>query len=208
MSYSVKEFGGCMFNPLVSEPMVTKYPRLLDIINPDWNTEHLDLLIRFMICVYDPKSPMVINERDLNQRKGLAAEIVGLNTSDEELITSIYSFTYDFGEKSAPLGEGFVDLVIRFLMRFIKSKEYAAIVIVENCFWESAKKLMEPITGKNSKEELEAVQKKSAIKDELDKDIFRLDKYHKAFFSDDTELEVKAKSKMTPEAMAKKLSNV
>ena len=62
---------------------------------------------------------------------------------------------------------------------------------------------MEPINGKDSKQELEAVQKKSAIKDELDKDIARLDKYYKAYFGDDEVLETRAKTKWTAEGMSK-----
>jgi len=193
MGYSEKEFSGCIFNPLAKTGMLDKYPRLNEIILPEWFDENLDSIIRFVICVYDPKSPLFVTERDLNYRKGVAAELSGFNMSNEEFLASIYACTHEY----------FVDFTMRFLMRFIKSKEFAAIVIVENCFWESAKKLMEPISGKNSKEELEAVQKKSAIKDELDKDIARLDKYYKSFFGDDNDLEVKAKTRMTPESIAK-----
>lgn len=205
MTYTEKHFANCMFNPLVQGTVIEKYPRLLEIIDPDWDKTHLDQIIRYTICVYDPKSPLVINERDLNYRKGLAAELAGFDLTDTEFTESIFDFSHDFGGKDTPTGAGIIDFVIKFLIRFIKSKEFAAICIVENCFWESAKKLMEPINGKNSKEELEAVQKKSAIKDELDKDIARLDKYQKAFFGDDEVLELKAKTRMTPEAMAKKI---
>jgi len=193
MTYSEKEFSGCIFNPLVSADMLVKYPRLNEIILPEWKDENLDSIIRFIICVYDPKSPLFLSERDLNYRKGVAANLCKFDTNNEELLNSIYTCSHEY----------FVELTMRFLIRFIKSKEFAAIVIVENCFWESAKKLMEPITGKNSKEELEAVQKKSAIKDELDKDILRLDKYYKSFFGDDEELETRAKTRMTPESIAK-----
>lgn len=207
MIYKEKHFANCIFNPLVDGAMVDKYPRLTEIIEPEWNTENIDQIIRYMICVYDPKSPLVINERDLNYRKGLAAELAGFDLNDTEFVDRIYNCSHDFSGTDVPSGKGIVDLIIKFLIRFIKSKEFAAICIVESCFWESAKKLMEPITGKNSKEELEAVQKKSAIKDELDKDIARLDRYMKAFFGDDIELETKAKTKMTPESMAKQISS-
>lgn len=197
MSYKAKDFNGCMFNPLSADKMITAYPRIAEIVLPEWQDENLDSVIRFIICVYDPKSPLFITERDLNYRKGISAEMCGFDMSDEELLTSIYACTHNY----------FVELLMRFLTRFIKSKEFAAIIIVENCFWESAKKLMEPITGKDSKQELEAVQKKSVIKDELDKDIARLDRYYKAYFGEDEVLEVKAKTKMTPEAMSRALKN-
>jgi hypothetical protein len=194
MSYAEKNFSGCVFNPLTKRKMLEAHPRLNEIISHEWlNETELDGLLRFMVMVYDPKSILVSTERDLNYRKSVAAELSGLNMNDEELMTSIYTFTHDF----------LAELVVRFLTRFVKSKEFAAIVIVENCFWESAKKLLEPISGKDSKAELEAVQKKSAIKDELDKDIARLDKYYKAFFGEDDDLEAKAKSRVTPESIAR-----
>lgn len=193
MSYSRKHFQGCMFNPLVEDYMIEAYPRLKEIILPEWSISEIDSLLRYIILVYDPKSALAVTERDLNYRKGVAAELAGFDMNDEAYLTSIYSCTHEF----------LAELIMRFLMRFIKNKEWAAIVIVENCFWESAKKLMEPISGKNSKEELEAVQKKSAIKDELDKDIARLDKYYKAFFGEDEDLLTKAKTRVTPESIAK-----
>lgn len=193
MAYKEADFSGCMFNPLCKEKMLVKYPRLGEIVLPEWKDKDTDNIIRFIICAYDPKSPLFITERDLNYRKGISADLSGFDMNDEEFLNSIYNCTHIY----------FVELVMRFLTRFIKSKEFAAIIIVENCFWESAKKLMEPISGKNSKEELEAVQKKSAIKDELDKDIARLDKYYKSFFGDDDSLEAKAKTRITPESVAK-----
>jgi len=191
--YSEKNFNGCAFNPLTKEKMIVTYPRLSEIILPEWQVPELDALLRYIICVYDPKSILVTTERDLNYRKGLAAELAGLDMNDDVFMTSIYTCTHDF----------LAELIVRFLMRFVKSKEWAAIVIVENCFWESAKKLMEPISGKNSKEELEAVQKKSAIKDELDKGILRLEKYYKSFFGEDDDLQARAKTRVTPESIAK-----
>jgi hypothetical protein len=199
MAYKKNDFNGCMFNPLTDgENMLSAYERLNEIVLPEWLDADTDSIIRFIICVYDPKSPLFLTERDLNYRKGIAAELSGFDMQDSELLNSVYTCTHSY----------FVELTMRFLTRFIKSKEFAAIVIVENCFWESCQKLMEPISGKNSKEELEAVQKKSVIKDELDKDILRLDRYYKAFYGEDLELETRAKSKMTPEAMAKRLQNV
>jgi len=209
MVYRESSFSNCMFNPLVKGKMLKEYPRLTEIISTDWNDNHIDELIRYIICVYDPKSPLAIQERDLNYRKGVAADLAGMDMDDKEFLQSVFSCSLSL--TSLPIeeilngksGDCISDLIMRFLMRFIKSKEWAAIVIVENCFWESAKKLMEPITGKDSKQELEAVQKKSAIKDELDKDIARLDKYYKSFFNEDDDLELMAKKRVTPESVAR-----
>lgn len=166
---------------------------LSEIILPEWSADgNLEGICRYMIMVYDPKSPLVQNEKDLNYRKGVAAELSGLNTEDDELMISIYTCTHDF----------VAEIITKYLIRFAKSKEWAAIVVFEHCFWESVKKLMEPITGKDSKAELESVQKKSAIKDEIDKDIKRLEVYYKTFFGEDDDLEKKAKRRVSPEMIA------
>jgi len=196
MAYKYDDFSACAFNPMAKEKMIVKYPRLYSLIeNETWDIkEHnIDALIRYIIAAYDPKSPLLINERDLNFRKTIAADIAGLPAKDEEYMDSVYSFSHPF----------LVDMLIKYFMRFSKSKEYAAIVVIENCFWESTKKLLEPIEGKSSKEQLDAVQKKSALKDELDKDIIRIDKLYKSFFGEDVELEKKGKLKITPEDIAK-----
>ncbi len=201
MEYKESDFTSCMFNPMVKKNMLDVYPRLIEATLPEWMDENIDGLIRYMIMVYDPKSPLFRNERDLNYRKGLAADLAKLNMS-EEIVNELTneSFIQTVYNSSHPY---LVDLIIKFLIRFIKSKEFAAIVIVESCFWESSKLLMEPIYGKDSKTQLEAVQKKSAIKDELDKDITRLNKYQNEFFGEDEQLETLAKGRMTPEKYAR-----
>lgn len=141
--------------------------------------------------VYDPQSPIVINERDLNIRKGAAAELAGFEVEDP-IIALIYNCKYEF----------LADLIISFLQRFIKSKEWAAICAFEGTFWESIKELMLPIEGKDSKQKLESVQKKNAIKESINLDIKTLDGLYKTFTGNDDDLLTKAKKRMTPEMIA------
>ena len=194
MSFKVSDFNSLQFNPLCSGKMLTEYPRLSEIVSPEWTDEaDLDKIIRYCILVYDPKSALVANEKDLNYRKGIAADISKLDVDNEEYIQSIYNLNHPIT----------IEFTIRFLIRFVKSKEWAAICALEASFWESIRKVLEPITGKNSKEELDSVQKKSTIKQEIDLDIKRLDTYYKIFFGEDSELENKAKGRVTPESIAK-----
>jgi len=194
MSFKVSDFNSLQFNPLCSGKMLTEYPRLSEIVSPEWTDEaDLDKIIRYCILVYDPKSALVANEKDLNYQKGIAADISKLDVDNEEYIQSIYNLNHSIT----------IEFTIRFLIRFVKSKEWAAICALEASFWESIRKVLEPITGKNSKEELDSVQKKSTIKQEIDLDIKRLDTYYKIFFGEDSELENKAKGRVTPESIAK-----
>jgi hypothetical protein len=191
--YQSKHFDQCVFNPLANGRMIEVYPKLAGIIELDWAADpDIDNILRYISALYDPKSPLLQDEKDLNYRMGIAAEIACFNMEDEELLRAIYTHTHNFSP----------ELITRFLMRFIRSKEWAAICAFEYAYWESLRKVMEPITGKNSKEELDAVQKKSAVKDEIEKDIRRLEMLYKAFFGGDELLEKKVKRRITPEEIA------
>ena len=186
-------FASCAFNPMCDGKMLSEYPRLSEIIDPDWTEEaNLDGLIRYCIMVYDPRSPLVLNERDLNHRKGVAAELAGMDMTDEEWLTSIYVHSHPF----------IVDLIVKYLIRYCKSKEYALICATEYKYWESIRRLMTPIADGKDRDALNAVQIKAAISEELDKDIARLDNYISKFFGEDTELIRKSKGKLSPELIS------
>lgn len=192
--YKASDMGAMQFNPLTKERMIDAYPKLLDIIETEYlQLPDIDGIIRFILLCYDPKSPLVANERDLNYRKGIAAELSKLNVDDEEYMQTVYTFEH----------EPCLNITIRFLIRFAKSKEWAAIAAYEYAFWESIKKVIEPISGKSSKEQLESVEKKSKIKDEIEKDIKRLQVFYSSFFGEDPDLELRSKSRVTPESIAK-----
>jgi len=193
MNYKEASFNACVFNPLVKGKLLSQYPRISEIIDPVWAVDpHLDNLLRYIILMYDVNSPLIKDEKDLNYRKGIAANIAGFDMEDQGFLDAVYSFTHPF----------LVELTIKFLIRFIKSKEFTAIVVVENCFWESVSKLMEPIKGTSSNEILQAVQKKAAIKTEIDNDMARLEKYYRSFYGEDEVLEEKGKRRITAESVA------
>lgn len=188
MIYKPTDFKNCQFNPLVDQPMVQAYPKLGEIIDPEWRDENLDAILRYMIIVYDPRSPLAINERDLNHRKGIAIDLAHI---DESLSECIINSTHEYGPA----------LIVRFLFRFVRTKEWAAICAFEAAFKESIIEVMKPITGKSSREILDAVQKKAAIKDEIEKDIKRLDALYRTFYGEDEELQ-KSKRRLSPEMIA------
>lgn len=195
--YSKKQFERCVFNPMVEGSILKAYPKLNEIVDPEWLDTNTDNLIKYVILVYDPGSYLINAEKDLNYRKGIAAELAGFDAimGDEELMNSIYNCTHEY----------IPELIVKYLVRFAKSKDWAALVVTEHCFWEATQHLMAPIKGEDSKKVLEAVQKKSALKDEIDKDIARIDKYQKAFFGNDDKMEevFKRKSFSSPERMLK-----
>jgi len=175
--------------------MTDNYPEIWEIISDDLRgSMDLDPILRYIIMVYDPKSPLVGNERDLNFRKGIAAELSGLNTSTEG-IEAIYSCTYP----------GIVELICKFLVRFVKSKEWAAICAYEYKFWEAIRLLMQPIASdKSDREQLDAANKKDVLSASIDEGLIKIEALYRAFFGEDEGLERRAKKRVSPELMAEK----
>ena len=194
--YTKKSFEGCLFNPMDAGAMLQTHPVISEIVLPEWADDpYLDKIIRYTIMVYDPKSPLVMGERDLNYRKGLAAELSGFDMADEEAVNLLYTCTYPF----------LVEYTVKYLMRFVKSKEWAAIAAYEYKFWEAIRLIMQPISSeKSDKEQLDAANKKDVLSISIDQGLQKLEVYYKTFFGDDDELERKAKRRMTPELMAEK----
>lgn len=190
MIYKATDFNNCQFNPLIDQAILDAYPKLREIVDPEWYDDHLDSIIRYMIIVYDPKSALINHERDLNYRKDIAINLAKI--TDEMVAADVFQLKHSYS----------LDLIIKYLMRFARSKEWAAICAFESSFWESIKEVCEPISGKSSKEKLESVQKKSAIKEEIERDIKRLDALYKVFFGEDDDLQAKSKKRLTPEMIA------
>lgn len=190
MIYKPSDFNTCQFNPLTEQTLLQAFPRLSEIIEPEWIDEDLDSVLRYMIMVYDPKSPLVFNERDLNHRKSIALEQAHIE--DAILSDALVNSTHKYSPA----------LIVKFLYRFVRSKEWAAICAFEAAFRESIIEVMKPITGKGSREVLDAVQKKAAIKDEIEKDLKRLDQLYRTFYGEDEELQNKNKRRLSPELMA------
>lgn len=177
--YTKKSFHACQFNPLCEGPILDEYPQLKMLFVR--TADNADSLLRYIIMVYDPKSPMVTGERDVNKRKELAAKMASLPDD----------FDYFF----------MPEIVTEYLKTFSRSKEWAAICALEFKFWESITKLMQPIKPGKDIEELQAVQKKATISEEIEKDIRRLESYYRTFYGED-EMLVKKAGRITPEGIA------
>lgn len=188
--YTDKRFGSMTFNPVGDERMLDKYPKLNDIVDEPWlEDEFLDQTLRYVILMYDPASPLVREETDATHRIPTAIEIAGID--NDPLIQALSGYDHPY----------LPDLAYNYLKRFGKSKEFAVLMAIEYKFWEAIKIVMTPITGDNSKQHLESVQKKQLVSDELDKDIKRLETYRREFFGDES-LAGLVKKRLTPESVA------
>lgn len=190
-NYQKKDFLNLRFNPLEETPIREAYPDLNDIIRPEILSEPLlDAMIRYVIMLCEPKSIVFLSESDLNKRKDLAAELAGL-PMDVNILDKIFS--YD--------NELVLELTIRYLTRFSKNKEFAALIAMEQVYWEEIKLLLKPINeSEKDNNVLAAIQKKSAIKNEIDSDLKRIGDYYSSFLGEDKDLIAK-KERVRPESI-------
>lgn len=203
MALTVRDTAGCIINPL-QKSLLDENPKLREYV-PDlpepvdeediqdpFEDSEIEAICRYVILMYDPQSPLIKLERDLNSRKYQAAQLSNLK-SDPEYLSKVYSCEHPL---VAPIAIGY----LRF---FAKSREYAAIVATEAKYWESITGIMTPVDGKSDKDRLQAIQVKSALSDEIDKDLKRLVDYESKYYAGDESLEIAVRQKMTPEGMAK-----
>jgi hypothetical protein len=182
MSYKKENFSKCQFNPIAEGNMRQLYPKLEEIFE---TTE--DALIRYVILLYDKKSPLLEDERDFNKRRAVAGDLT----------------FFDYEPEDAESQEMITTAIVNYL-QFTNDKTFAAAQAIEYKMWEAITQILTPIKGKSSKEELEAAQKKSLLADEIDRDIKRLDSYAREMSGSDTVLEKKVKrSFSSPESRLK-----
>lgn len=166
MSYKKNQFDGCSFNPMTEGKMIDEYTNLLHVF-----TTNNDNIIRYVIMLYDPKSPLISNENDPEVRRRIAGELSSLVIQDK-LLEIIQESCIEY-------------------LQFINSKQWAAICALEYRFWEAISIIMQPIKNGTDKEQLEAAQKKNVLSESIDDGIKKLDNYYKSMAGGDKELENK-----------------
>lgn len=209
MNYTSETFKNCQFSPFDEFPF-RAYPRLKEIIvkddhialnEEDGETDnHIsvpdDKMVRYIIALYDPKSPLIKGEGNLLRRKEVAAQIAGFDlVKDEAMLEVIYDCKY----------EHVVLMIQNFLRYFVKDMEWAMLVSYESAFWEFQSRIMQPIErGDKDKDLVSAVQSKTKLTEDIN-DVYQ--KYQAAkdrFYGNDTVL-IQAANKIkrfTPEGVA------
>jgi hypothetical protein len=184
-----EDFKNCLFNPL-EKNLLTTYPRLAELGTKD------EKLLRYVIFLYDPGSPLIKEFKDLTMRKRQAASLAGMDLKKD--LEPIYSFTDQVA----------LNAVDVYLKSFISSRLWYIICGREQTVYEYAQRMMKPIevkVGSDEQQEMKSMAIKStfskdltAINDALEADLIK-------FFGNDDDL-AKAKRKgFTPEDMAGKV---
>lgn len=185
--YTKADFEKCSFNPMIEESMLKTYPKLAGIIEIEWMTDnHLEKVIKYVIMVFDPQSPLMAIS-NLSERKLSAVDLCGINRIAKEVMTSILSNSY---------GKILPDLIIRYLVNFPRSRDWAILCVIENKFWETISLLMRPLEEVSDKKDLlKSSESKTKIVETLKTDQSDIDHYYHLIFGDDEEIEKTAKKK-------------
>lgn len=153
--------------------MVDIYPKLRTIFSTT-----CDEAIRYVIMMYDSKSPIIEAERDLNRRKVIAIEMSGCKADEPALEETI------------------LEAIIEYL-QFTHDRLWAAAVSTEFRFWEAIRIQLQPIKAGTDKEQLEAAQKKNVLADSIDDCMKRIDAYAKEMSGGDEKVEKRVKKSFT-----------
>lgn len=169
-----KEFEKCLFDPRVVD-MFVSYQSLSDIQKIDSRIDNK--LMKYISCVYDYKSPIVIHNRDSKVRKRLGAEFAGYN-EDKDDVETIYG-----------LGEDYIlQAVDIFLKDFVHNRTWNLIVCNESLFYEYSKRILEPISPsekKNDKDIIAAMIAKATLTENMASICDRLDIDYKKLYGED-----------------------
>lgn len=164
------------------------------------NRPDIDKLIRFIMVLYDKKSPAIKQISNIGQRKNEAALVAGYSlTLDADLLKNLYEFT-DFE----------LQIIALQFLRDQNDMYWSMIVSNEQTFWEYQKALNQSIVSfKDDKQKMDALNVKSKLMDECDKITERVEGYYLKVFGDG-EAAGKAKQlrSLSPEGIANRGKHV
>lgn len=198
--YKKEDFRRCFFNPL-AEDLNYEYPRLAVLLPHGIEDERFadsksqTKMIRYVLALYDPKSPLVKDYPDLNSRKIEAARVAGYDIEAErEILDMVYSCDSEY----------LVQFIINFLRQIVQSRAWASIQADEQTFWEFVFRMLLPIRESKDKDDVSAVSLKTKLGSDKEDIGDRLERNWNRFLGDDEDLKKKVQIKkgFSPEDMA------
>lgn len=203
--YKSGDFRRCFFNPFEQEPLKA-YPRLAGLLSAidvgkkeplaEISDDLKNCMVRYVLALYDPKSPLINDYPDLGTRKSAAADVAGFDRVANETILNIL-FECD--------SEYLVSFIVSYLREVVQSRIWASVMADEQTFWEFVSRMLLPIGRTNKdKDDVSAVSLKTKLSEDKESIGQRLDNNWNKFFGEDDELKKKAEKKklFSPEEMA------
>lgn len=170
--YKKEDFNKCLYNPLSKQ---------------DWYDIEDKRKLQYISALYDPNSPLIREEPNLNIRKQKAANVAGFDYGEKELLEDMYTFN----------DEAFLNAVDKYLKK-VQDKKWAMIVSLEQTWWEWNQRMLKPVSSdKGDKDELQAIEIKARVRDEMMKTEKMVNDLYLQFYHGDEELNNKAQRKRT-----------
>jgi hypothetical protein len=198
--FAEKDFNRCFYNPLAKN-LFSTYPRLNELLPKEFDEEdplttENERLVRYILALYDPQSPIIKEYPDLTSRKMAAADIAGYHAEKErELLDKVFACDSEY----------MVAIIVSFLKNIVQSRLWASIQADEQTFWEFVGRMMLPIAKDNKdKDMVSAVAMKTKLSEDKESIVTQLEKNWQRFFADDDNLKkkVEKKNNWSPESMA------
>lgn len=192
-----KELSILEFNPMVKKNMLSAYPKLKEIVG-----DVDDKLIRYVILMYDIKSPLRHHYPELGKRKEFAASMAGYDLMKDDVIT-----LFDFKINDEPYEE-LLDMIMKYL-KYQNNWVWSMIVSNEQAFYEYNRRVMMPVEGNRDKDILQAINIKTQIMVSQDEIYQRLQKYYRDLSGGDDKLEdaITFRKRLRPEEIANVQTN-
>lgn len=182
------------FDPTCKKKLSVEYPKLAKIIDLSD-----DKMGRYVLLMYDIKSPIKTLYPDLSKRKDVCADLAGYSPSETEPLKTLTIESEDGMKPYEPL----LEMISQYLS-YQNSRLWAMIVTNEQSFYEYQRRIMAEIGGDADKDALSAVTLKTKLLEAMDAIHQRLDRYYYELTGGDKILEemVAKRRRASPESIA------
>lgn len=154
----------------------------------------LDRLLRYVMVLYDKKSPLIKSFTKLDQRKKEAAVLAGYDIDKPEVMEPLFNFT-------DPLLQAFA-------LHFMEEQNdmwFCNLMSAEQTFYEYQRALMAEVKlVVGDKDKMSTLMLKSKIQDECDKLAERVETYRTKVYGEGEEKQVAKTRDFSPEGIAKR----
>jgi hypothetical protein len=195
----ITDYSKMEFDPTSKKPLLVQYPKLKHVVG-----DVDDKMLRYVLLMYDQKSPLREYYPELSKRKTFAASIAGYDVDDDSIV-ELFDFKVKNDEGELEHNEEILELIIKYL-KYQNNWVWSLIISNEQAFYEFNKRVLMPVDGQKDKDILQAIDIKTKIMQSQDEISQRLKKYFKELSGGDDDLEdaIVKRKRLSPESQAKR----